>query len=125
MRPQEITRQRARQLVTRLYAAVDKKSVAELSKFLCEDVVFQLANHDPIRGKDTVLDANAAFFKTIAGMAHRIEGVWAQNQDVICAGYVQYTRHDGSELSLPFSTILGLEDDLIADYQVYADISPL
>ncbi|WP_282608822.1 nuclear transport factor 2 family protein [Pelagibius sp. Alg239-R121] len=119
------TRQRAHDLVTNLYRTVDSRNVAALSKFLSDDVVFQLGNHEPIRGRDAVLTANAAFFKTINGMAHTIEGVWAQDRDVICSGYVQYIRSDGTELSLPFSTILSLEDGLIADYQVYADISPL
>ncbi len=125
MHMQDIAHHRARDLTAGLYRAVDAKSIPELSAFLSDDVVFQLGNHDPIRGKDAVLAANASFFTSIATMTHSIENVWAQSPNVICAGYVQYRRHDGSELSLPFSTILALEKGLIVDYQVYVDISPL
>lgn len=125
MRPQDITLHNARSLVARLYRAVDARSIPKISELLSNEVVFQLGNHDPVRGKEAVLTANASFFTSIATMTHAIENVWAQSPNVICAGYVQYRRHDGSELSLPFSTILALEKDLIVDYQVYVDISPL
>ena len=70
-------------------------------------------------------EVNASFFESVAAMAHTIDKVWSQDADVICSGSVQYTRLDGSQLSLPFATILTTEDGLIRDYKVYADVSPL
>jgi len=111
--------------VSDLYAAVDHKDVVALGGFLADDVAFKLGNLDAIYGKQAVLGANSSFFKSIAEMAHSIDGVWAMGNEIICAGYVQYKRLDKSELSIPFSTILKLRDRRISEYQVYVDISPL
>ena len=112
-------------LIEKLYKSVDNRSVEDLSVFLAEDVRFRIANHDPVVGKKAVLEANQAFFTSIASMSHRIDNVWSQGEDVICNGRVDYIRLDGSEFSAPFATVLKLQDSNIVDYQVYADISEL
>jgi hypothetical protein len=38
---------------------------------------------------------------------------------------VTYQRHDGSEISLPFTDIFEYDGDLIAHYKIYMDIGPL
>jgi len=48
-----------------------------------------------------------------------------QGAHIICNGSVRYTRRDGSQLSIPFATILTTEGGIIEDYKVYADVSPL
>ena len=114
-----------RDLVAGLYAAVDALDANEVGAFIAPDVRFQLGNFDETRGRQAVIDANAAFFRTIAAMRHTITGLWSEGRTVICAGSVQYTRKDTSQLEIPFATVLTLDDDRIADYRVYADISPL
>ncbi len=113
------------ELVTRLYQAVDSRTAASLEPFLSPSVTFQLGNNLPVSGKEAVLQVNASFFESVAAMAHTIDKVWSQDADVICSGSVQYTRLDGSQLSVPFATILATEDGLIRDYKVYVDVSPL
>jgi len=112
-------------MVKTLYQAVDSLDVAALAPFLANDVTFQLGNFPAIHGKEPALEANDGFFKTIASMRHTIDGIWAQGPTVICNGNVTYTRLDGTELTIPFATILFLANDKITTYQVYADVSPL
>lgn len=111
--------------IENLYKAVDNKSVQDLSDFLSDNVCFRIANHDPINGKETALKANQAFFSSITSMAHQIDSVWEQDDDVICNGIVDYVRLDGSAFSAPFATILKLQNNKIVNYLVYADISQL
>jgi len=111
--------------VRELYSIVDEKNADKLGGLLAEDIMFKLGNHPPIHGKGPVVDANAVFFKTVDVMAHSIDGIWQHQDDVICAGEVRYTRFDKSELSIPFSTFLTLENGLIKTYQVYVDVSDL
>ncbi len=115
----------AENLITALYKAVDGKSISELGDFLANDLRFQLGNFDEVKGKDAVLEANENFFQIIDSMTHRIDGIWAQDEDIICKGEVHYKRLDQSELSLPFATILKMKAGLIQDYQVYVDVTPL
>ena len=115
----------ASEFINQLYKSVDDKNLSALSELLADGVVFQLGNHDPINGKQAVLDANDAFFKSIETMDHTIDGVWAVGDDILCNGHAHYTRLDGSKLSLPFATILAVKNGRISDYEVYADVSPL
>ncbi|MEO1209483.1 MAG: nuclear transport factor 2 family protein [Cyanobacteria bacterium J06638_20] len=113
------------EFVTKLYQAVDARSIEGLAPFLADEVYFQLANAQPLHGKAAVLDANAAFFKSIAAMSHRIDNVWSQGDDVICNGQVNYTRLDGSHFAAPFATILKLHHGQITNYLIYTDASEL
>ena len=116
---------KALELVQNLYRAVDDRDTEALGKYLADDLVFQLGNLEAIEGKKAVLAANESFFQSIANMVHSIDRIWAQDNNVICSGSVEYTRLDNSKLSIPFSTILTLKDDLISHYQIYVDVSPL
>ena len=113
------------QLLASLYSAVDDQNAEGVGTFVTSDVRFQLGNFNEIRGREAVIEANAAFFQTITAMRHTITGIWSEGPAVICAGTVHYTRKDASELEVPFATILTLSDGKISDYRVYVDISAL
>lgn len=115
----------ARDFANKLYQAVDSLSAEAVGSFLAQDVRFQLGNFDEISGYQQVVDANAAFFQSIAAMSHTLKDAWSVGDTVICTGAVHYTRHDKSTLQIPFSAVLKLNDTLIYDYQVYVDVSPL
>jgi len=38
---------------------------------------------------------------------------------------VTYTRHDGTNLTLPFVNVFAMRGDLIQDYLIYIDATPL
>ena len=113
------------EFVKKLYQCVDERNLQALSAFLDPDVSFRFANAEPLQGKDAVLEANKAFFASIAAMSHRIDSVWSQDDDLICNGQVNYTRLDASKYSAPFATILKVKDEQIIDYLIYADVSEL
>ncbi|MCC2605224.1 VOC family protein [Planctobacterium marinum] len=113
-----------RDLVQDLYKrAVDGKNVAHLSTLLSENVRFRLGNFPPVIGKHEVLESNRSFFSSIKSMAHTIDNVWTDDDQVICNGIVDYVRLNGTDHSAFFSTVLTIEDGKITDYLVYADLS--
>ncbi|WP_428640799.1 nuclear transport factor 2 family protein [Roseibium sp.] len=114
-----------RPLLAALYSAVDAFDAEAVGALLTRDVGFQLGNFGEISGKQAVIDANRAFFETIAAMRHTITGIWSEDRTVICAGTVHYTRKDGTELEVPFATVLELSSGQIRDYRVFVDISAL
>lgn len=112
-------------LVESLYSAVDARDAERVGAMVSDDVVFQLGNFDALHGRQAVIDANAAFFKTIAGMDHTVSRIVSEGETVFCAGSVHYIRQDDTELEIPFATALALRDGLITDYRIYVDVSPL
>lgn len=114
-----------RNLIAGLYSAVDNLDAQGVGSFIADDVLFRLGNFDVLQGRQAVIDANAAFFGTIAAMRHTISGIWSEGETVICSGEVHYTRQDASDLTVPFATVLTLRDTRISDYRVYVDVSPL
>jgi hypothetical protein len=44
---------------------------------------------------------------------------------MVCEGEVTYTRHDESEITLPFVNVFEFEGELISHYKIYADSEPL
>ncbi len=115
----------ANELVTKLYQAVDTQEARFLEPLFSSSITFQLGNNPPVHGKEAVLESNASFFTSIAAMAHTIDRVWSQGPHIICNGSVSYTRLDGSHLSIPFATSLFIEGEVIEEYSVYVDVSPL
>jgi hypothetical protein len=92
-----------------LFAAIDAKDGAAFVAYLTENAVFRFGSAPPVQGRDAIQAAVDAFFTTIAG----------------CEGVVTYTRHDGSEIALPFTDVFEYEGILIAHYKIYMDVAPL
>jgi len=115
----------AHNLVENLYQAVDARSTERLAEFLHPELSFRFGNADPITGKSDVLAANEGFFGSIKKMTHQIDKIWSVGDQVICHGKVNYIRLDSSHYSAVFATVLTLEEALITDYLIYADVSGL
>lgn len=108
-----------------LFAAVDGKDADAFVRFLADDVSFRFGNADPVHGKPATHEAVAGFFASIKGIRHELERVWNYEDAIICQGVVTYTRHDSTELKVPFVNVLGLRNELIGEYLVYVDASQL
>lgn len=115
----------AEDLLDALYTVVDARDADALGAFLAQDVRFRLGSMDAIDGRADVLEANRVFFSSINGMSHQIDEILQMPEGCGCTGWVSYERLDGSGCSIPFATVLGLRDGLIADYRVYVDVSSL
>ena len=113
------------QLVKDLYQAVDNKDLNYLTNHLSENVKFRIGNNQAIENKQEALEANKGFFSSIHSMLHTLEKIVEKGKDLMCYGTVDYQRLDGTKHSAYFSTFLTIEDGLIEDYLVFADVSGL
>ena len=93
--------------------------------FLRNDAAFKFGNADPVNGKAAIHDAVAAFFSSIKAINHKIIDTWVHTDAVICHGNVTYTRHDSSQLTVPFVNIFKTNDGFIKEYLIYVDTSKL
>lgn len=108
-----------------MFAAIDAKDGAGFVSFLTEDAVFRFGSAPPVQGRDAIQAAVEGFFTTISACSHSIANTLGQNDTLVCEGDVTYTRHDGSDITLPFTDIFEYEGDLIAHYKIYIDVGPL
>jgi len=108
-----------------LFTAIDAKDGATFVSYLTEDAVFRFGSAPPVQGRDAIKAAVEGFFTTIAACSHDISNTLRQDDTLVCEGVVTYTRHDGSEIALPFTDVLEHEGRLIAHYKIYIDIGPL
>ncbi len=108
-----------------LLACVDARDTAAFLAFLHDDASFRFANQAAARGREAILAAVEGFFGTVRGLRHDITGAWALPGRAGCEGRVTYTRHDGSQVTLPFANVFDIRGDRIAAYRVYIDATPL
>jgi hypothetical protein len=92
-----------------MFAAIDAQDGAAFVAYLTEDAIFRFGG----------------FFATIAGCKHTIFNSLRQDDTVVCEGEVAYQRHDGREVILPFTDVFEYSGDLISQYKIYIDVSPL
>ena len=108
-----------------MFTAIDTKDGAAFVSYLTEDDIFRVGSAPPVQGRDAIQAAVEGFFETIAACSHDIANTLHQDDTLVCEGVVTYTRHDGSEIALPFTDVFEYEGSLIAHYKIYIDIGPL
>ena len=113
------------EFIKNLYRIVDNKDAEALVALLHDEVKFTFGNADTVTGKEAVKTGNIQFFETITSMSHSFDGIYKQDNTLICDGTVNYVRLDGSHFEAKFATILTLKNGLIYDYKIFADISGL
>ncbi|OIQ19557.1 MAG: hypothetical protein BM556_03470 [Bacteriovorax sp. MedPE-SWde] len=114
-----------REFVRNLYECVDNLDAQKLKEFLSENISFKFSNFDELNGVSDVIASNENFFKSVKRMQHSITKIWEIEDDIICHGIVNYTRHNDSMYSASYSTILKVEDEKIVEYLIFADVSGL
>jgi len=108
-----------------LFRSIDERDAVSFVKFLTPDATFRFGSAPPTRGRSAIQDVVEAFFSTIAGCRHDLSRTWHDDDTVVCEGKVTYTRHDGSEITLPFANVFVLCDGLVDRYSIYTDVNPL
>jgi len=109
-----------------LFADVDRKDASLFAPYLAEGCVFQFANAPEVVGRDNVERGLAAFYDTIAGLRHDLVRTWEVDATTIVRMTVEYTRLDGSSVSMPAAVIFERgPDGLIVDYRIFVDQAPL
>jgi ketosteroid isomerase-like protein len=110
---------------TGLFSAIDAKDTRRFLDYLTDDGSFRFGAAPPAVGKDAIRAAVDGFFSSIAGCAHVVPRFIAAGDVIMCEGEVTYTRHDSSQITLPFANVFEMDGELISNYKVYTDISPL
>jgi hypothetical protein len=108
-----------------LFETIDGKSKSRFLEFLTDDASFYFGNFPPCHGKQDIGAAVDAFFGSIKACHHEVLGSWRPAGHAICHGLVTYTKKDGVQVTVPFANILALKGELICNYRIFVDISPL
>ena len=112
-------------LLKRLFSAIDARDTETFAGVLAEDAVFRFGSGPQVEGRDAIAAAVEGFFASIAALSHVLDKTLASGDTLVCEGEVTYTRHDGSDISLPFANVFELDGPLISHYKIYIDIAPL
>ena len=116
--------------VAALFNAVDALDAAAFAKRFTEDGAFRFGNAPPVVGRQQIEESVAGFFSTIGGLKHAIVGVWSGAWEGGAVTSVEtavtYRRKDATVTdAIPVTSTLRMRGDLIADFRVFADISPV
>ena len=108
-----------------LCARIDAKDVRGFVAYLSDDCEFRFANGPAVLGHAAIASAVDAFWASIRGSSHAIRNCWGDETSAVCEGNCTYTRHDGSQVTLPFVDVLHFRGGKAARYCIYMDAGPL
>ena len=111
--------------VAQIFADIDSLDPGRFVAHLTPEARFRFGNADSVTGREAVAEAVAAFFATIDGMKHHILNSWTVGDTVIVQIDVEYLRKDSKTVITPNADILTFDGDLVRDWQIYIDISPV
>jgi ketosteroid isomerase-like protein len=119
------TASRNEDCVRALFAAVDDADIPGAAAYMADDVHARFSNGDPIEGRDAFETSGKQFAASIGSIQHEITYIETFEDVIVVEMQVHYTRLDSKQLTLPCCNVFRMHDGLIADYQVYIDISPV
>lgn len=108
-----------------LFSTIDAGDASGFCAYLTEDAIFRFGNTPPVQGRSAIQRTVAEFFASIRRSRHQLGRVWSTAGAVALEGLVTYTRHDGSEVTLPFADTMVTRGDRLAEYCIYIDMAPL
>jgi ketosteroid isomerase-like protein len=111
--------------VPAIFADIDAFDPDKFVAHLTDDVIFRFANADPAVGKAAVREAVAGFFSSIDGLTHHILNVFDAGDVSIAQIDVEYVRKDGKHVTVPNADILVFDGDLVSNWQIYIDVTPV
>lgn len=111
--------------VKNLFQAIDNKDTETFAGFLAEHATFRFGNAPIVTGRAKIASVVDDFFNSVEALSHTVDETWCTPTGVICQGTVTYTRFDNSTLTIPFCNIFRVNEDLIEEYLIYADVSAL
>lgn len=90
-----------------------------------DDVVVTFGNNPPSHGKEAIARDVGGFWSMIGGLKHNFVNSWEVDGTTILESNVDYTRADGSNVTVPVTSILHRKGDLVDALRVYADLAPV
>jgi ketosteroid isomerase-like protein len=108
------------------FRSADSFDIEQLTGWFAEDIEVRFGNQPAIRGKAAAREAFAGFWSNIAGMRHVRESLVLLGDMAAQASIVTYTRHDGSDVSMPVSSHLHRSGPGTIDrLWIFIDMAPL
>jgi hypothetical protein len=104
---------------------IDSKDGVAFAAFLTEDGNFRFGNQPAVTGRKAIADYVNAFFTMHNGSSHEVVNYWKSDAGIVWQGKVTYTRMDNRKVDVNFTNIFYMKGDLISDYLIYIDNSPL
>jgi len=108
-----------------LFVSIDAMDTESFLEFLADDATFRFGSMPAVQGREAIRAAVDGFYASIAALKHVLQRRVAEGNAVVCEGEVTYTRHDGSDVTLPFCNMFEVDDGLISLYRIYIDAGPL
>ena len=112
-------------VTTDLFADIDRMDARAFASYLSEDCRLRFGNADAVAGRSAIEAAITGFFATIKGLSHDIVHQWDVGDTTIIELKVTYTRLDERQVTVPVVTIYRHGDQLIDDYRIFIDLSPV
>jgi hypothetical protein len=112
--------------VSAMFRAVDAQDIEGNARYMDPDVRFRFGNGDVMHGHEALAEGQRHLYAAIAGLRHRLTGLWRQDDVITAEADVTYTRHDGIEVTVPVVSLLRLSGpQLVGDYRVFFDLAPV
>ena len=108
-----------------LVADIDSMDARAFASHLSEECVLRYANNDEVVGRDAIETAIAGFYGTVKGLRHDVVEEWNVGDATILQFEVTYTRLDERQVTVPAVTICRRGDELIDDYRIFIDLTPV
>ncbi len=105
--------------------SLDDGDAAGFCEYLAEDCTFIFANNDPVDGRNAIRSFVEGFIDSLDATNHVIDETFQVPGRTIVRGEVEYVRHDGSTLEVPFTNVFETDGGEIEVYQIYVDNSAL
>ena len=110
---------------TTLFADIDTMVPEAFAQHLAEDVTMRFGNAPTMHGRDACRAAWAGFCELVDGVHHEVVNQWAVDDVTIAETAVTYTRKDGARVTVPVVTIYRAGGELIDEYRVFLDLTPV
>ena len=108
-----------------LFATVDNMDSGGFVSYLTEDASFVMGSQPAVKGREAIAASTSGFFGTLKGIGHNLIRTWVSGDTRICQGEVTYDLSDGRSVTMPFVNVFVMEGDLIQEYLVYVDPTPM
>lgn len=115
-------------VITTLFEAVDEGDLDTVGSFLADDVQVFFGNTGPYVGRKSFCDLYSQFMGTISSVRHEHHDLWRVREEetvFIARMTVHYETRSGNLHSLPCCNVFRFSGNLVSEYRVYMDITPI
>ena len=108
-----------------MFKVIDAEDAQGFADYFCEDGTFVFGSFPPARSKSAIRDFVAGFFSSLNGLHHDLVQIEAAGGLLYIHFKATYEVHDGRKVTIPGLETVRMNGDLIEEYVIYMDPSPL